>query len=100
MVVSVVILAVIVALAMPHLLPARRTVSANACLNNLRQLDGATHQWALENGKTTNDAPPWVDLRPYLFPDGRKPICDHGGNYTLGRLNEPPRCSYAGHSIQ
>jgi hypothetical protein len=34
---------------------ARNTAQANACINNLRQVDSAVQQWALENGKKDAD---------------------------------------------
>lgn len=83
----------------------RNTSASNACLNNLRQIDGAKQQWALENGKTTNDIPSWDDIRPYL---GRGPQgdlsglrCPDGGSYTIGRVADPPTCSIGGlrHSL-
>lgn len=72
---------------------ARRTPAANACVNNLRQLDGAKESWRLENHKTLNDTPRWEDLLPYLR---KKPVCPQGGTYILGRVGEPPRCSLGG----
>ncbi len=66
----------------------------NACVNNMRQIDGAKQQWALVNKKTTNDIPTWSDLAPYLSRNGTNlPVCPGGGVYTLGRLGEPPKCS-------
>jgi uncharacterized protein (DUF3084 family) len=54
---------------------------ANACLNNLLQLDGAKQQWALEGNKTAHDIPTEKDLAPYLK-DGI-PKCPAGGTYTI-----------------
>jgi hypothetical protein len=100
-VVSGVILAIMSALIVPHLLPKPRTAASGACRNNLAQIDGATHQWALECGKTTNDSPTWEDLRPFLCLPGRNfPVCDRGGKYILGDLNHLPKCSYPGHVLQ
>jgi hypothetical protein len=77
-----------------------KTSASNACLNNLRQIDGAKQQWALENGKTTNDIPSWEGIRPYV---GRGPQgdlsglrCPYGGTYVLGRVGDSPRCSMCG----
>jgi hypothetical protein len=68
----------------------KREPHPQICINNLRQIGGAKQQWALENHKTTNDVPLWDDVRPYL----RIGIaCPQGGTYTLGRVDEPPRCS-------
>ncbi len=77
---------------------ARSGPATNACMNNLRQFDGAKQQWALENHKTTNDIPSWQDMRPYLGrgTNGELPTCPQGGVYILGRIGEPPRCSIDG----
>ena len=75
---------------------ATRTV--NACVRNLRMLDGAKYYWAQKNNKAANDLPTWADLRPYL---GRRPRCPQRGTYTLGRVEEPPKCSHGGtHAIE
>lgn len=70
------------------------------CRIQLREIDGAKQQWALLNGKTTNDIPTWDDIRPYL---GRNTnveilVCPSGGTYTLGRVGEPALCSDPGHT--
>ncbi len=77
----------------PAFIRARSTPSTNACVNNLRQLDGAKQMWALESQKTSNDVPAWSDVRPYLKPGL---CCPQGGVYVLGRAGEPPRCSLGG----
>jgi hypothetical protein len=71
-----------------------------ACINNLRQIDGAKQQWALENNKTSNDVPTMDDLRIYMGrgPQGVIPRCPGGGTYLLGRVGEDPRCSIGGPS--
>jgi len=74
---------------------ARSTPFTNACVNNLRQVDGAKQQWTLEYGKTTTDTPSWEDLRPFLgrHPEYGLPSCPQGGDYTAGRVGESPQCS-------
>ena len=39
------------AIAIPNFVKARDVSMQNACINNLRQIDAAKQQWALENGK-------------------------------------------------
>ena len=78
----------------PHVRP------RDPCINILRRIDAATETWAREMGKTTNDAPAWDELRPYLSRDGKIPKCPEGGTYTLGRRGTPPTCSYPGHRLQ
>ena len=69
--------------------------SGNACVNNLRQIDSAKEQWALENGKKKGDLVSENDIKPYIKLDsnGNLPKCSKGGAYTIGRLGEDPRCS-------
>jgi len=38
-------------IAIPNFIRARNTPARNACVNNLRQINGAKQQWALENQK-------------------------------------------------
>jgi hypothetical protein len=90
------IVPVLVALiALPAFVRARTTSATNACVNNLRQIDAAKQQWALENDATTNNPPTWNDIRPYLGRglEGEVPRCPQGGTYIIGRLDEKPRCS-------
>ena len=67
------------------------------CINNLRQIDGAKQQWALENRKTITDVPTEKDVAPYL--KNAFPKCPAGGNYTLGAAGVAPICSIAGHAL-
>jgi len=73
----------------------------NACINNLRQIDAAKNQWALENRKTNGDAVTEADIKPYIKLDasGNLPKCPAGGKYTLGKVGENPTCSIAGHVL-
>src|SRR6516164_10295386 len=63
----VAIIGLLAAIAIPNFVRARTTSQKNACINNLRQIDGAKQQWALENKKTSADSPPTsTSLTPYL----------------------------------
>jgi chromosome segregation ATPase len=70
----------------------------NACVNNLRQIDAAKQQWALENKKTADAIPTALDLLPY-FPDRVFPVCPSGGTYTINAVDELPTCSIPGHAL-
>ena len=52
----VAIIGLLAAIAIPNFVKARATSQQNACINNLRQIDGAANELALENGKKTGDA--------------------------------------------
>jgi len=89
------------AIAIPNFVRARTTSQANACINNLRLIDSAKGQWALENHKQNTDVPTVRDLTPYIGrgPNGQFPVCPQGGTYTIGAINEQPRCSVPGHAL-
>jgi prepilin-type N-terminal cleavage/methylation domain-containing protein len=48
----VAIIGLLAAIAIPNFVKARQTAQRNACISNLRQIDGAKEQWALENKKS------------------------------------------------
>jgi hypothetical protein len=82
------------AIVIPNLQPALVN-SSNACINNLRQIDGAKNEWALETSKTNGTVATEDDIKPYIKLDsnGDLPKCPQGGNYTIGKVGEPPTCS-------
>lgn len=69
----------------------------NACINNLRQIDGATQQWALENKKTDQDRPTAQELAVYI--KGGLPKCPAGGTYAVSNAGTLPTCSIPGHAL-
>ena len=71
----------------------------NACVNNLRQIDAAKNEWALETGKTNSGIiVTESDIKPYIKLDakGNLPKCPQGGIYTIGKIGQPPTCSVHG----
>ena len=70
----------------------------NACINNLRLIDAAKQQWALENSKTDEAVPVAQDLLPY-FRDGIFPMCPSGGQYLINAVAVPPACTVPGHVL-
>ena len=96
---AVAVPAMLSAIAIPNFVKARTTSQQNACINNLRQIDAAKNQWALEKHKQSTDVPTEVDLLPYLSLH-QWPLCPAGGTYVIGALSESPRCSVTGHTLQ
>ena len=76
----------------------RCTAPKNACINNLRQIDGAKEQWALENH--IESGKPSIDKEIDAYLKGGRPKCPQGGTYTYGKVDEPPRCSIKDHTLQ
>jgi chromosome segregation ATPase len=67
------------------------------CINNLRMLDGAKQQWALENQKQASTSVTVADILHYLR--GGVPVCPSGGAYSLNTVGTPPTCSITGHVL-
>ncbi|MFH0953129.1 MAG: type II secretion system protein [Verrucomicrobiota bacterium] len=95
------IIGLLAAIAIPSFARARRTSQMNACINNLRQLDAAKAQWAIENNKVDSDGLVSADLEPYL----KKGIisglmCPAGGGYVVTTVGADPICGLGGgHTI-
>jgi len=85
-------------IAVPNFIKAKQTAQQNACINNLRQIDGAKKQWALDNKKTDTDTPTREDLMPYLT-NKQFPACPAGGSYTINRMSDVPECTQASHQL-
>ncbi len=97
---AVAVPAMLSAIAIPNFVKARSTSQQNACINNLRQLDAAKNQWALEQRKKTGDACTAEDLKPYIrLINGHLPKCPAGGTYTIGTIGETPKCSLPAHLL-
>src|SRR5579871_1551297 len=62
----VAIIGLLAAIAIPNFVRARTTSQKNACINNLRQIDGAKQQYALENGAANSYTVTSGDITPYL----------------------------------
>lgn len=62
----VAIIGLLAAIAIPNFVKARQTSQTNACINNLRQIDAAKQQWALEKGQAGNAVPADSDVLAYV----------------------------------
>ena len=91
----VAIIGLLAAIAIPNFVKARATSQANACINNLRQIDAAAQEMALERGKKTGDSITYPgDLTPYikLNTGGSIPPCPAGGSYNCATVGNAPTC--------
>jgi prepilin-type N-terminal cleavage/methylation domain-containing protein len=102
----VAIIGLLAAIAIPNFVRARTTAQMNACINNLRQIDSAKQQWALETRQATNASPVVSDIAPYLGRAGTVAIvtatviCPAGGttatfasSYTINTVSQAPVCA-------
>ena len=100
----VAIIGLLAAIAIPNFVRARTTSQMNACINNLRLIDSACQQWALEQHQGSTAVPAGTDLQPYLGHGsaGELPSCPAdsttggAGNYTTSytviNISVKPQC--------
>jgi prepilin-type N-terminal cleavage/methylation domain-containing protein len=88
----VAIIGLLAAIAVPNFVRARTTSQKNACINNLRQIDGAIQQWGLENQKQSSDTVTTANITPYLK-SNLMPVEPAGGSYTITTVGTTPSCS-------
>jgi prepilin-type N-terminal cleavage/methylation domain-containing protein len=98
----VAIIGLLAAIAIPNFVKARTTAQMNACINNLRQIDGAIQEWALEMKKGENEAVGFPDISGYLK---NSVICPAGGtkfsdSYTISTVATKPICQKQGEAVQ
>ena len=92
----VAIIGLLAAIAVPNFVKARTAAQMNACINNLRQLDGAVQQYALEQKLASSGTYTLDALKPYIKLDsnGAIPACPAGGTYAAGAsVVDQPTCS-------
>src|SRR5216117_2487107 len=89
----VAIIGLLAAIAIPNFVKARTTAQKNACINNLRQIDGAKEQWALEKKKSAGTAVVDAEINDYI--NGGAPKCPAGGAYTYNAVDTNAVCSLA-----
>jgi len=93
----VAIIGLLAAIAIPNFVKARATSQANACINNLRQIDAAANQFALEKGRTsTSTCSLASDLTPYIKLNSASsiPPCPASGVYAdTVTIGSNPTCS-------
>ena len=92
----VAIIGLLAAIAIPNFVKARSTSQANGCINNLRQINAAESQFALEQHKTTGDPINFPDdLTPYIKMNssGSLPTCPAGGTYDCPSVGTNASCT-------
>jgi prepilin-type N-terminal cleavage/methylation domain-containing protein len=96
----VAIIGLLAAIAIPNLVHARVTSQQNACINNLRQIDAAKQNWALDNKVSPTAVPADANIQPYIGRNssGSLPFCPadplgaFDSSYSINNLQLPPSC--------
>ena len=99
----VTIIGLLAAIAIPSFLKARTESQKNACINNLRQLDSAKAQWALNENQPATAAPVATDLDDYIKGGTADCVCPAAGalgtfasSYAINALTTDPTCEVTG----
>jgi prepilin-type N-terminal cleavage/methylation domain-containing protein len=89
----VAIIGLLVAIAVPNYIRARANTQANSCINNMRQIDAAVQQFAIENGRTVGSTITYpTELTAYIKLNSVSsiPTCPAGGTYTVAPVGNIP----------
>jgi prepilin-type N-terminal cleavage/methylation domain-containing protein len=102
----VAIIGLLAAIAIPNFVKARSTAQMNACINNLRQIDSAKQQWALEKGQVGTATPAEADIAVYIGRAGTPAAVEASvycpiattktfdASYVIGACNVAPTCNF------
>jgi prepilin-type N-terminal cleavage/methylation domain-containing protein len=93
----VAIIGLLAAVAIPNLVKAKKSAQVNGCKANLRTIEFAITQGALEKRKAGDVVVSLEELEEY-FKDGI-PGCPSGGDYELATVTEKPTCTIEGHTL-
>jgi Domain of unknown function (DUF4190) len=95
---SIFVIPLMLAIAIPNFVKARQTAQAHLCINNLQRIDTAVQLWALQTKKEKGAIPSESELVPFL--GGTFPVCPAGGVYRINPVEEKPSCSIPGHELR
>ncbi len=100
----VAIIGLLAAIAIPNFVKARTTAQTNACISNLKQIQGAIEQWALETKKAPTANVALTDISGGATNFIKQAIntelkCPAGGTYASTTVAANPTCGVAGHSL-
>jgi prepilin-type N-terminal cleavage/methylation domain-containing protein len=95
----ILIIAVLVAIAVPNFMQARDSSRQSSCITNLKYIDSRKEQFAMEAKLNNGDPVTWANIVPTYLKS--QPSCAGGGTYTINVIGTNPTCSLSanGHII-
>ena len=90
----VLIIGILLAIAVPNFIRAREGSRAKSCQGNLKQIQSAKEQWAMDNKASTSATPAMTDRAPAYIKS--TPACPSSGTYTVANMSTDPSCSIGG----
>jgi len=95
----VAIIGLLAAMCLPNVMHSRLIAQTGFCIDNLRMLDGAKQQWAMEHGAVPTSQPMSSDIQPYIGRgSGILPVCPldshqmFSTSYSLNNCQNNPSC--------
>src|ERR1041384_4010465 len=98
----VAIISMLAAIAIPNFVKARGLSQKNTCIANLKQIEGAKANWAMEMLKANTATPVNSDLFGMTRYIRDAPTCRGSGAYSLTQVDAKPLCSLGptdGHTL-
>ena len=94
----VAIIGLLAAIAIPNFVKARKASQASACINNMRQIQGAKATWALEYKKQGTATPGTADLYGAALYIKAEPKCpaNEANPYVIGTVDAAVTCANVG----
>ena len=93
------LIAVVLTLALPNLFKSRDTAQVTSCIANLKAIDSAKQQWAVNEKQDGTAEPVGTDLFGSDKFIKMKPLCPAGGTYSLNPVSIKPTCTISGHVL-
>jgi prepilin-type N-terminal cleavage/methylation domain-containing protein len=90
----VLIIGILLAIAVPNFVRARESSRQKSCVANLKQIDSAKQQWAMDNKKGGADSVSIANLSGSGAYLKKVPECPAAGSYTEGNVDSDPTCNY------
>lgn len=94
----VLIIGLLAAIAVPAFGRSRTRAWRSTCISNLRQIDSAKEQWAIENNQSDGATPNQAALQPYIRGTNVW-TCPAGGTISINAIGTNPTCTVSGHSL-
>jgi prepilin-type N-terminal cleavage/methylation domain-containing protein len=95
--VAILIITVLMTIAVPNFIRARASSQGRSCVRNLRQIDSAKQQYAMDNHLAASSTMPALSVfcgySTTTYIKGNTPSCPAGGAYTVNNLDIDPTCS-------
>lgn len=95
----VLIIGILMAIAVPNFVKARESSRKNTCIANLKKIDGAKEQWAMDFKKDAGATVAMTDLVGSTLYLKATPACPSSGTYTVNNIGTNPACSTSLHVL-